>query len=248
MSAQPTVQEPKERPAIFTSQSVRAILAGTKSQTRRVVKISGWLAKHECRLDHAWADPGLGDGGYLKVPHRHRDDPPNDNVRDWAVERVRCPFGIIGDRIWVKEAFALSALDPDSGLDLKRQSDWDSVIYRATPESGGWVRYEDGAPPQIISPPWRSPLFMPRWASRLVLEITSIRAERLHEITEADAIAEGIERNDGGTFYVRGEAPERAEFHDARTAFSFGWDGINGNRAPWESNPWVFAIGFRRIT
>jgi hypothetical protein len=125
---------------------------------------------------------------------------------------VKCPYGEPGDRLWVRETFFES-----EGL----------LIYReSTPDSG----------------PWKSPIYMPRWASRINLIVKSVRVERLQEITEEDAIAEGFVSTSiltqAGDDYTGMYAVEH--FQDA-------WDTINKKRAPWESNPWVFVITFEKI-
>lgn len=122
-----------ERPMIFSDESVRAILSGTKTMTRRLIG---------------------------KRPVK------------WAV----------GDRVWVKEAFALSIIDPDGFNDIEDDEHYD-VVYRADTGGGEWTHYEpdgDGFTQTSIPPPWRSPLFMPRWASRISREVTGVRAEHLH--------------------------------------------------------------------
>lgn len=85
---------------------------------------------------------------------------------------------------------------------------------------------------------------MPRWASRLTLEITGVRVERLQEIGEEDALAEGIKLLPGGGF---GLNEPFSEFNSARSAFAFLWDSINGKRVPWLSNPYVWVIEFKRM-
>lgn len=87
---------------------------------------------------------------------------------------------------------------------------------------------------------WRSPLFMPRWASRLLLEITDVRVQRAQDISDEDAKAEGVEMPDG--------IPQPPEWWSYREEYGHLWDRINGKRAPWSSNPWVWCVNFRRIS
>lgn len=137
-----------------------------------------------------------------------------------------CPHGNVGDRIWVRETFA-------KGLSTKS-----TLAFRAThkPED-----LEDGFWETIK---WTPSIHMPRWASRILLEITNVRVERLNDISEQDAIAEGIERyNDDGIVYYgpygKGDCrPERA--------FSDLWKSIYGDES-WEKNPWVWCISFKRV-
>jgi hypothetical protein len=132
--------------------------------------------------------------------------------RDGSQElTVKCPSGGYGDRLWVRETWA------EQGGDIYYKSDWGNtkpvnMVYNN-------IR-------------WRSPFFMPRWVSRILLEITELRAERLQEITEEDAIAEGC--------------PSREEtgFDTARYRFHILWDSLNAKRYPWALNPWVWVFAF----
>jgi len=107
---------------------------------------------------------------------------------------IGCPYGVPGDRLWVKETFALSRFDPESheDEDTKDPSQWDGVVYRADGEHGSWEHYDGKGGRARISAPWRPSIYMPRWASRITLEVTSVRAERVQDISEQDAQAEGI--------------------------------------------------------
>lgn len=213
-----------ERPILFSGPMVRAIMAWTKTQTRRVVK------------------PGPPPG-YDMLPHRtgmlvHEQGWRYGGV-DYKRDHVeRCPYGVPGDRLWVREAWA-----PRDAVALEEAADGDlsNIFYRADDPSD----YDtDG--------PWHPSIFMPRALSRLSLEVTAVRVERLHEISEADAKAEGA---DG---YVHGEGPvsrgalnvEPGYWHPSfyRDGFAYGWDTINAKRGyGWESNPWVWVIGFRLV-
>jgi hypothetical protein len=156
-----------------------------------------------------------------------------------------CPYGVPGDRLWLREAWR-----PEStpmNWRIKCRADESTRVYfhhaaelaRACRPNGYGV------------PMWRSPIHMPRWASRITLELTDVRVQRLNEISEEDANAEGV---DG---YVAGEGtvsrgalivePGYWHPHFFRQGFREAWDDINGKRAPWESNPWVFALSFRRV-
>jgi hypothetical protein len=118
-----------------------------------------------------------------------------------------CPHGIPGDRLWVRETFYAESKD--------------TIYYKAS-----WTGYED-AP----NSGWKPSIFMPRWASRITLEITNVRVERLQEITEENAKAEGTVNE----FF----ASDRYWFKDL-------WDSINGKKYPWSSNPWCWVIEFKR--
>ncbi|WP_050978731.1 hypothetical protein, partial [Edwardsiella tarda] len=147
----------KERPIIFNDEMVRAILAGRKTQTRRIVNgvpsshdFHGWVLSSTSAKDEGKACWAIGKSPLLNKPIR-----------------VRCPFGAIGDRLWVRETFG------DCGV---------RFVYRADTD--------DGAACQVKR--WTPSIHMPRWASRITLEITDVRVERLQNITEDDARTEGV--------------------------------------------------------
>jgi hypothetical protein len=127
-----------------------------------------------------------------------------------AAVTIDCPYGKPGDKLWCRETWA-----PHS--DMPR-----SAIYRC--DRGG--DYQDNVTPNFR---WRPSIFMPRWASRILLEITAVRIERLQDISNADALAEGVE--------LRGEMRPWAIYREL-------WESING-RGSWEVNPWVWVIEFR---
>jgi hypothetical protein len=137
-----------------------------------------------------------------------------------------------GTRLWVRETFYLRTGD-------KRRSE---VLYRAT------------EPHDHLT--WKPSIFMPRWASRITLEVTDVRIERLHAITEEDARAEGVSEvripaDDYGPEligYVLGPDDGRVSLYPTpKEAFAKGWDVINGHRAPWAKDPWVRRVSFRRV-
>jgi hypothetical protein len=164
-------------------------------------------------------------------------------LRPERYERIRdcsfaSPYGVPGDRLWVRETWF-----PDPPID----GTW--------PGDAAWNhdRTIEGVPAKYRSPKhcifaaswdgiplaWRPSIHMPRWASRLALEVTEVRVQRLQEITEEDAQAEG--------FRDRYDAAPTGEKDTAAEVFREAWDEINGKRGPWASNPWVWAISFRRI-
>jgi hypothetical protein len=143
----------------------------------------------------------------------------------------QCPYGKPGDRLWVRETWrtmhannhrAPSELHPDRTL----------VAYEADAD-------------RVIKGRLRPSLRMPRWASRITLEVTEVRVQRLQDISEEDARAEGVAPAPGLTFRPEGESDLRPLTH--REAFECLWDSINGDRASWSSNPWVWAVSFRRL-
>lgn len=175
----------RERPILFSGPMVRALLAGTKTQTRRMV----------------------------------RDQDPFDDFQSLPPLGLVCPYGVHGDRLWVRETWT----DGYPGTA-------DTVLYRAT--------YEGRA-----DHVWRPSIFMRRPASRITLEVSSVRVERLQDITDEDIRAEGV------TPEIASEMAGHP-IHDPcslRRAWEIGWDGINGKRAPWASNPWIWALTFKRV-
>lgn len=163
-----------------------------------------------------------------------------------------CPYGAEGDRLWVRETWAQWAMytehhynDADGYSRCSERwvdmtpSDFDDPGDGVSAPVGPVAYLADGQPPKIPDYRlgcWRPSIHMPRWACRLVLKVTGARLERLQEISEEDARAEGL-------------ALERAILPGhARNIFASRWDEINGIRAPWASNPWVWVVGFRRET
>lgn len=184
----------KERPILFSAPMVRAILAGTKTMTRRIVKGAPVYVDPEPKYEPGtW---GFTGGSY----------PESGRV-------VRCPYGVPGDRLWVRETWG-----PLAG----------GVTYRATANTES----HDGNR-------WTPAIHMPRWASRISLEVTAVRVERLQAITPSDAIAEGAFGED--RYHTEPPLPYPV------ATFKALWDSINGERAPWASDPWVWVVGFRRV-
>lgn len=211
-----------ERPILFSGEMVRAIIDGRKTQTRRI-------CKKEVQFDTN-GDP------FFFVPENAIDD---ESFGKWVGIDEYSPHGRVGDRLWVRENFRfLKSHDRQSPSSLSPIS----VVF-----------YESDA---VISIPcdagrMRPSIHMPRWASRITLEITDIRVERLQDITECDAIAEGVERvNQCGILRCCGykdHTGNRGGFMHAKKSFETLWDSINADRAPWSSNPWVWVIEFKRI-
>lgn len=211
------------RPMIFSAPMVRAILAGTKTQTRRVVKIDAVIEAAEsfCEVLTTRKAERLGKNeiGVRAVGFMCKI---NDGFTLDDAIRVFSPYGQPGDRVWVRETWAI---EDERALVTQRK---DAVIYLAT-HSG--------------DRPWRGrpAIHMPRWASRITLEIVSVRVERLQEISEADAIAEGAEVWSGKETPWKGVCAP-VIVHGYATL----WESING-AGSWDANPWVWVIEFRRV-
>lgn len=196
----------KERPVIFNSEMVRAILDGRKTQTRRVIAN---VSTDNCIPLHK--STKTKDGIYTHVM-----DAPGHGL---------CPFGQVGDRLWVRETFAGHYLDDDQIQDIKdgRCKAKDLCEYRS--DYGDDADCADG---------WTPSIHMPRWASRITLEITAVRVERLNDISEEDARAEGAPTE----LCIIGEK----HYMGFRTL----WKSIYGEES-WSANPWVWVIEFRRV-
>lgn len=199
------------KPIIFSTEMVRAILDGRKTQTRRVIK------------------PQPDKYGYWKHKAGHMVHKQDLNLC--------CPYGQPGDTLWVRETWVRCANGcPNDGRPVGPDG-W-SCLYRATePEA---MEY----PISSKTTRWHPSIHMPKWAARLFLEITDIRVERVHDISEEDAVDEGIEV-DENNHVVRGDD---INWGGAVTAFAELWDSINAKRGySWDSNPWVWVVIFRRV-
>ncbi len=215
-----------EHPIIFSAPMVRAILAGTKTQTRRVVK----------GAPHDWA-PVQPQVYSPTVIDRRGDEQPgpaaygagNADGECW----IRCPYGQPGTTLWVREAWRVvwsSDNEPPRELD---------AAYRF------W--YEADAPLQDGYGKLRPSIHMPRFASRITLEVTSVRVERLQAISEADAAAEGVTPKwEPGCSGRLMEALGGFSFRPAASAYADLWESLHGPGS-WDSNPWVWVVEFKRI-
>jgi len=208
----------KERPIIFSGEMVRAILDGRKTQTRRVIKP---------QPDYAI----LKEGTELEAHKCPQLAPVHSGRKEWGLYRVPyhgrdvpcfsfdCPYGKPGDRLWVRETWARFK---------------GNVFYKQEGSNNHLIEKTVG---------WTPSIYMPRWASGIALEITSIRVERIQEITPIDALAEGIEYER----YGQGLGDACDEVRILQT-FQELWDSINAKRGyGWYENPWVWVIEFKVI-
>ncbi|HIG8794989.1 TPA: hypothetical protein ACYEOW_001222 [Raoultella terrigena] len=198
----------KERGMIFNGEMVRALLDGRKTQTRRPIK---WrqtrateIAEREDGSKWPWSEDA-------------------ENVCDYWHP---CPFGAVGDRIWVRETWARYNVDQDSH----------DMAYRATAPND-WPK--EGR--------WRPSIHMPRWASRILLEITNVGVQRLQDISSGDAVREGIcQLPASGRYCVSpGDQYFGGASHSAKEVYSWLWSSIYGEDS-WNANPWVWVIEFKR--
>lgn len=223
----------KERPILMSGPMVRAILDGRKTVTRRVMRTNHVGYRAFYRWD--------GEPFRRAMMRCSNETAPGTSV---FCENNR--FGVPGDRLWVRETWAdvepLPSRTPAyDGARFAVRPDGSSseLWYRADGEMGVTsLLFDDG-------PRWRPSIHMPRWASRITLEVLDVRVERLHEIDEEDAAREGVERSVDGYWVEPG--PDGPTLSTAREAFSHLWDIINGPGS-WASNPWVWRLEFRRLS
>ena len=207
------MSELKERPILFSGPMVRAILDGRKTQTRRVVK----------HRENRWecGDDGVTSKVWPFWPCYVFGEPE-------PIE-MPCPYGKPGDRLWVRETWAVVPHVTDNGPKHRAKGDGTGVTWRAD-----WNANPSGFK-------WKPSIHMPRWASRITLEITAVRVERLGDINEADAIAEGC------GVYSEGEWLNHVECGITRVQrFRELWESINGPES-WAANPWVWVIEFQKV-
>lgn len=241
-----------EHPIIFSAPMVRAIFAATKTQTRRIVKPQPTRQTEAGGV--AWDGPDNGLGGmYNRLVL--------DNSEGLGGVLERCPYGVPGDRLWVRETFTLENCQ-EVGWYEPPHTDGRPLRTHQHPDDGTWWEQPhylatDPAPELVVDNDsgepgckWTPSIFMPRWASRLTLELTEVRVQRLQEISEEDARAEGMQFHDGlgiGHSGWRHDLNYGSVEGTAREAFAVAWDLINGKRAPWASNPWAWCLSFRRV-
>lgn len=203
----------KERLILFSAPMIRAILDGRKTQTRRVVKHQFGHLNNEpwYPTGRVVSDLQTQPGSFMEFRHRQQDEPGYSGSK--ASTLVACPYGTPGDRLWVRETF--------------HTVDGERAFYRADYNHNPKGDKEHG----IV---WTPSIHMPRWASRITLKVTDVRVERLQDISEKDAWAEGCEGFDDDVSGGKSGYCEYAEL----------WESING-KGSWEANPWVWVVEFR---
>lgn len=207
----------KERPILFSGEMVRAILDGHKTQTRRAVKLPKWAKGREIEIDE-YGLPVVFD--------------PQQEAHVW----IGCPFAKLSladwirhkgppkweGRLWVRETFSFTQGDYPYCRKPSVAPHDSKVWYRASNDRPTWAETK-----------WHPSIFMPRWASRLTLEVTDVHVERLRDISEADAFREGVKREDTILPHCV------AKFRDL-------WESING-KGSWDQDPWVWVVSFERV-
>lgn len=234
-----------DHPLLFSAPMVRAILDGRKTQTRRVVSPRNSLVnggkpcmKHDPAIISAWPNLDFGDAFVDPGPSPSGNEGPYLKVAGAERSRHRIyPRMWRDDRIWVRETWQLARPDRNSEGVVDDEVLWSGPIPTTDPR-GRRSMFDDwclGYAANGADGPWRRSIFMPRWASRITLKLTSVRPERLQDITAADAIAEGID-------IYGGHLTLRAEFAEL-------WQRINGKRpgCAWDDNPWVWVLSWSSL-
>lgn len=259
MSLSETLTAPtvRERPILFAAPLVRAILDGKKTQTRRLIKpqptrslphtkpINGGDSGENWTMHHPLGWKWQKNKGWSSFV---ADDADSKFVDCLACD---CPFGRAGDRLWVKETWR-PRIAHSHGEDA---CDCADVTLRY--EADGAERFVDdrGVPHEWMMPKAAargnvSPLLMPRWASRITLEITNVRVQRLQDISEEDARAEGATRDSEPCDHKRLSCEDIGCMGPGyRSSFAQLWSDLNGREGPlsWAANPFVWVIDFRRL-
>jgi len=236
-----------DHPIIFSAPMVQALLAGRKTQTRRLLtkrnshfdggKWPNYLSEASFHWDRAWVDEGPSPAGnpgpYLKLPVDHLDE-----------ELINRVYAAVwpGDRLWVRESY----------------QQWPPENLRAEADRPRLYRATDPEPPAMDIPSfahhwqgkfrWRPSIHMPRWASRLTLTVTEVRLQRLQDISEADAREEGVDRQSRKVRQMWLFGADKAErdrifLHACKWEFEDLWNSLHGPEA-WDANPWVVALTF----
>jgi hypothetical protein len=257
-----------DQPILFKGEMVRAVLEGRKTQTRRIAwefDIHHKLRKSQKDIPVQWAGavhPARESGWVSWFPGDQKG--LAEFTKKQYAKGIECPYGRVGDRLWCRETWRTFER-PEDGVD--------GILFRADNHFQPVENTRDAADQWVIAhdngkhcDQWRPSIFMRRWMSRLTLEIVNVRVQRLQEISMEDCIAEGVQipvtRQDcpqgkarplirlTGKFppvqYLPSEG-DRTEADFYRAEFASLWNEINGKRAAWESNPWVWAITFKRI-
>ncbi|MDI3415678.1 morphogenetic protein [Pantoea sp. V106_11] len=211
----------KERPILLNAEMARAVLDGRKTQTRRM------LTPRQLKMIDAAAS--IGECYPLESGHQHGNS--QSYYREW------CPFGAVGDRLWVRETFATLACGSYEPEKPSWSGSCQEARYRATD------RLADLSA-DIRGYGWRPSIHMPRWASRITLEITGVRVERLNAISQEDAHAEGLELTGWRPTYY--DPDSGGEVMTPYDNFAELWSSIYGEES-WQANPWVWVIDFKRL-
>ena len=240
----------KERPILFNALMVKAILEGRKTQTRKVLSfehpvVTGFTPN--------------GEHGYWKGTAK------NEAVIQQYITSfpftIKCPFGVVGDRLWVRETWSTVNLYGEIALAYKADGEVTRVVENESfQDEDGLINYDDPRLEKYSFAAWADDLLegkegnwkpsihMPRWVSRILLEITNVRVERLNQISRADAVKEGLHQLPATGRYVinKGDQYFGGASSNPCEVFQWLWDEINGTGS-WNKNPWVWVTEFKVI-
>jgi len=223
----------KERPMLFNSEMVNAVLSGNKTQTRRVIKDQPYTIEGNVSVI----------GGIDTSIDILRD---KSKVSNFIMDNCKCPYGKVGDQLYVRETFRCNGWATDLA----------TIFYKASKKKSYTEIHEqfpvEGKKQLKVDGKWIPSIHMPRWASRIQLEITDIRVERLNDISAKDALAEGIERT-AAKYCIE---PYRNYDHHCmgsgynkstpECSFMTLWESISGEGS-WDLNPWVWVVEFKVV-
>ncbi|KAF6684994.1 hypothetical protein [Pantoea sp. EKM20T] len=221
----------RERPILFNADMVGAVLDGRKTQTRRIIQSPAKNMQASGHKVIEYREPGDKWYGEHVFSMRNQSGTWCDYTKEQFL--AKCPFGAVGDRLWVRETFRVHS----------RATDVATLVYKAS-EQQSWTQQTHRVPIEKCNKPavvdtWTPSIHMPRWASRITLEITCVRVERLNSMTEKDALAEGcLGGHDSIPGYQYSATPHE-HFHHV-------WQSIYGADS-WQANPWVWVIEFKRV-
>ncbi|MDE2106938.1 MAG: hypothetical protein KGL39_57520 [Patescibacteria group bacterium] len=203
-----------ERPILFTAQNAQQVHKGTKTQTRRLNGL-----EYVNNVPDAWDFLTLGDGGALF-----------QNEHGAESQIIKCPYGTIGDQLWVRESIYIDHFDFFKGPLPKDKPDLDDgiLIYRG---DGTCCEQFSECNCAGQGTPWRPSIHMPKWACRTWLELIEVRIERLLDISNEDAEAEGCQSREG---------------FEAFEVYAELWESIHGEGS-WNTDPWVWVLGFKKL-
>jgi hypothetical protein len=228
----------KERPILFSAPMVRAILEGRKIVTRRAVK-GGQIPTEDTSITagerQRWSAIGQRDPRYGFCVFGSTEAECAKELEEFAT----CPYGRRGERLWVRETWYCDHFEVQRGPYLQPA---DMVDLGQAREDGDLVYAADGLTPyEQAQPTWKPSIHMPRWASRILLEITEVRIERLQDISRSDIRAEGLECPP--EFASDDVSPNYRDWYPA--AWRELWESTGGN---WDANPWVWVVEFKQVT
>lgn len=232
-----------QKPINLTAPEVRAFLAGRKTQLRLPIK------------PQPPEDVGqiLGPENYTSIAvNKDGEEVPGPEVwglysedGDWG---LKCPFKP-GDHLWVRETWKLV---PVTAYLASREDDGSMVPHQVSPDGNSWAVYKAGWT-RSAPRPWKSSTQMPKWASRITLEVLNVRVEQLHRITEEDAMAEGVDFLDDACYanndwHPTYSDPDSGGSPILRDGFKSLWDSIHAQRACWEANPWAWVLDLKTVS